>query len=665
MREEFIIAVIAFLLVIAILLIGPILAIVALVRTSRIKQLASELEQLATEVRQLREQLLARTTTPRERSAGELPVGDIVSSAVAAGAEFAPIEAVVVDTASASPATQAPTPSSPVRPRDALAKASSGVARAAATATAQVDGRSLELFIGRKALGWVAVVVLLFGTVFFLRYAYENQWIGPLGRVSIGILAGVSLIAGGWRYERQGWRSFSRMVTSAGVLILYVATYSAFGFYRLVPQQIAGVLLFVVVAESALLALAYNSWGVALMALVGGLLTPILMHSDHDQYVSLFTYLAILNAGSLALLTRRAWHAIGTVALLGTQGLYWLWYAENYHPEKLAWAAGFQVTLFALHWGHGLASAAWRRPSTALEEILRSSVNATAIFAALFVLLDERHHAWLGAVAVCLAAVESFGARILLLRTEVSQARLLTAVAIAVGFIALAFPLQANSHWVAVGWAAQAAMLGWFGLRIESLALRGMAFVLALLAGLRIVIFNAPWQGRLPFYPLWNDFATPSLVVVLLLASALFLSRHRLARANRVDRLAAGLMVVGCVLLTWFVLSFDVYQYFRSLEQTSILAFDWRRIAQMSLSASWALFASAVLAIGFRARLSVLRWSALGLYAVTVLKVFLVDMAGLDQIYRIVAFLLLAGLLGGAAWAYQRLAVRDGEEGGK
>jgi uncharacterized membrane protein len=50
-----------------------------------------------------------------------------------------------------------------------------------------------------------------------------------------------------------------------------------------------------------------------------------------------------------------------------------------------------------------------------------------------------------------------------------------------------------------------------------------------------------------------------------------------------------------------------------------------------------------------------LRWTGLGLFGLTVLKVFMFDMSGLDQIYRIVAFFVLAILLGVAAWAYQRV----------
>ena len=47
--------------------------------------------------------------------------------------------------------------------------------------------------------------------------------------------------------------------------------------------------------------------------------------------------------------------------------------------------------------------------------------------------------------------------------------------------------------------------------------------------------------------------------------------------------------------------------------------------------------------------------TALGLYGVTVVKVFLFDMAGLGEVYRILAFLVLAVLLGVAAGVYQRI----------
>lgn len=644
MREEVLLILFVAMIVGTLLAIGPVLAIVAIVKVGAIRRLREELEELRAEVGRLKnrseraaggEGVGERPAAPTEVVATATPFAapsEATRAAAWSSEEFAPIEAVVVvDEASGSAAP-------------------SVAARKAA------DSSALELFIGRKALGWVAVVVLLFGAGFFLRYAYENQWIGPLGRVAIGAGFGVALTAAGRRYDRLGWRGFSRMLTSAGVLVLYLSTYSAFGFYHLVPPGAAGPLLVLIVAESALLALVYDSWAVALMAIVGGLLTPVLMRSDHDQYASLFTYLAVLNAGSLALLVRRAWPAIGTIGLLGTQLLFWIWYAGQYHPEKLAWAAGFQTVLYGLHWAHSVASSVWRRRGSTAEEAVRGALNATLFFAAIYVLLSERHRDWLGAAAVTVAAVEALGARWMVRRPDASQARLLTSVAISVGFISLAFPLQADAHWVAVGWAAQAAVLFWCGLRVESTTLRVMAGALGAGAFLRVLTVNAPWTGRPEFIPIWNSFAAPSLAVVLLASGGLYAARGLLRRASTLDRLAAGAGVAACVLLTWFVLSMEVYQYFIAKQDLGVASsWDLRRTAQMSLSALWATFATAVLAAGFVARFGILRWTALTLYGVTVLKVFFVDMAGLDEIYRIVAFLLLAVLLGAAAWAYQRI----------
>jgi uncharacterized membrane protein len=112
---------------------------------------------------------------------------------------------------------------------------------------------------------------------------------------------------------------------------------------------------------------------------------------------------------------------------------------------------------------------------------------------------------------------------------------------------------------------------------------------------------------------------------------------------------------VVCALLPWLIVSVDLGTYFEMRSAGSSDEFDWRRLAQMSLSAWWSVYAAVLLSLGFRARLAWLRWTALGLFALTVLKVFLYDMSGLDQIYRIVAFFVLAILLGFAAWAYQRV----------
>ncbi|MTI83241.1 MAG: DUF2339 domain-containing protein [Firmicutes bacterium] len=55
----------------------------------------------------------------------------------------------------------------------------------------------LEQLIGGKVLNRLGIVILLFGTAYFLKYAFDNQWIGEIGRIIIGLVAGMGLMVAG------------------------------------------------------------------------------------------------------------------------------------------------------------------------------------------------------------------------------------------------------------------------------------------------------------------------------------------------------------------------------------------------------------------------------------------------------------------------------------
>jgi uncharacterized membrane protein len=53
-------------------------------------------------------------------------------------------------------------------------------------------------------------------------------------------------------------------------------------------------------------------------------------------------------------------------------------------------------------------------------------------------------------------------------------------------------------------------------------------------------------------------------------------------------------------------------------------------------------------------RVAAIRWAALVLFALTVVKAMLVDMAELERLYRIMVFFVLGILLLLVAWGYHR-----------
>ena len=79
---------------------------------------------------------------------------------------------------------------------------------------------------------------------------------------------------------------------------------------------------------------------------------------------------------------------------------------------------------------------------------------------------------------------------------------------------------------------------------------------------------------------------------------------------------------------------------------------EWR--TQVGLSVLWTLYAAAAMAWGFIRSAPAVRYAALGLFGLTIGKVFLADLATISTLYRIVSFLILGLVLLGVSFLYQR-----------
>lgn len=511
-----------------------------------------------------------------------------------------------------------------------------------------------ETFIGQKAFGWVAVVLFLFSAAFFLRYAYQNNWIGPVGRVAIGELFGAGLIVAGVRYLHKGLTRFSTMLMSAGIVAVYLATYSAFGFYHLLPQRHAGFFLGVLILESMIAAVYCRSGVIGMISVIGGLLTPVLMQSEQDSYQSFFTYLAILNAGVAVAITLQRWTGVGSVAFCGTQFLFWSWYHANYHPEKFAWSLGFQMIVFAIYLAQALMSARRNTQSATGEDLVRFVANAIFGFVAFRALTQEGWGLWIGTAALVASMIYAAAGRLVLAWRPWDHRLLLTSLAVAVGFIAWAIPVQAEARWISIGWTVMGVFLWMFGLRVSSGFLRAMAAGLGCLAVGRLVMLDLPIYIRDPFIPVFNTTALPSLGVALLILGSVWRSDRYLPGLSRNEQTGIGVAGVTGMTLLWMILSLECHGYFVSRSMIGGDVELWRWRAQLALTVFWTVFAIVVMRAGFRFDRPRLRWFSMVLFGLTVLKLFIVDMANVQQIYRIVAFFILAVVLGIVARVYQR-----------
>ena len=208
---------------------------------------------------------------------------------------------------------------------------------------------AFETNIGLTLVNRIGVITLVLGVAFFFKWAVDNQWIGPVGRVALGVIAGLlTLAAGEWLWRRRGQQIFAQGVTGTGICILYLAVYAAFGFYHLLPQPPAFVFMAVVTGIAAALSLRYNAVAIAALGMFGGYITPIVLSTGEDHPWFLFTYVLILDLGALALARIRPWAVLNALGFLATVVLYCLWFGERFHSGKEAVATVYAIVFYAL-----------------------------------------------------------------------------------------------------------------------------------------------------------------------------------------------------------------------------------------------------------------------------------------------------------------------------
>lgn len=193
----------------------------------------------------------------------------------------------------------------------------------------------------------IGVITLVLGVAFFFKYAVDNRWIGEPGRVVLGILAGLVTLGFADWFWRRDQKVFAQGIAGAGIAILYVSFYAAFGFYHLVPQGPVFALMALNTLAAGGLALRYGSPAIAALGLAGGYLTPVVLSTGEDRPWVFLSYVLLLSAGGMAIARLRNWCGLEALAFPAATVLYCSWLAEFHVSDKAA-ATIFALAFYAL-----------------------------------------------------------------------------------------------------------------------------------------------------------------------------------------------------------------------------------------------------------------------------------------------------------------------------
>ncbi|HEY6069863.1 MAG TPA: DUF2339 domain-containing protein, partial [Chthoniobacterales bacterium] len=167
---------------------------------------------------------------------------------------------------------------------------------------------NLESILGVKLFAWIGGFAFFLGIVFFVKYAFENNWITPAMRIVAGAIIGAALIVVSLLPRIRRYRIPAQSLCATGILILYADVYSAHAFYGLIPLTATIALMWIVTAVALVLANYVAAQAVAWLALVGEFLTPFLLRTGYTNEILLITYVAVLNCAVAALARLKQWN---------------------------------------------------------------------------------------------------------------------------------------------------------------------------------------------------------------------------------------------------------------------------------------------------------------------------------------------------------------------
>lgn len=540
--------------------------------------------------------------------------------------------------------------------------------------TPDAPHESIESKITGKGFAVIGIIALLVGVAFFLKYAFDNNWIGVTGRLMMGFMAGLGLlISGDFLHQKPRYRQYSVYLSGGGLAMLYLTIFAGTYVYELINPLFSIVLTFVVNIAGVVLALRAKEEGLAALAIFGGFLTPFLFGFGLIDHQFTFTYAIVLDTVVIAISFFQKWRKLYLLSFLGSYAIFFGWYAPSYSPESLGSTMLFLTTFYILFLIAPLLPSFMRREQSDTHDIGVIAFNSLCYFWVAYAMLDPFYHPVMGFFFV-LWAVIALGIAVAL-RSIHPEDRMGVALIGGVGLVlaTLAIPVQLTDRWITIAWAVEGAMLTWIGIKLKDQNARGFALLVLVIAVIRLWFIDSTLPGSIElFIPLLNvRFATTAITAASLFVCTALYIRNRLILEPSEQKIASVLAVFGN-LITLGALSTDLLTYFgrriallySNVQQSDIINMRYgmndtalmrlRNLQNVSLSILWAMYASVLMSVGILKHVRLARIFSLVLFAIVIFKVFLVDSSQLSEGYRIFSFIALGLILLGISFIFYR-----------
>ena len=197
-----------------------------------------------------------------------------------------------------------------------------------------------EQFVGVKLFAWLGGLAALFCVAYFIKYSFDHDLIPPAVRAALGFLVGIGLVVGGVMMDRNRYKVTGDTLCATGIVALYAVTFGCRSIYHFAAftPEFCFVMMALITATGFVLAVRLRAQVVAVLGMLGGFLTPLLLSTGQDNPLGLFGYLTILDVGLVAVALATGWEVLVPLGAVGTLIMQMGWATKFFAPEKLGTA---------------------------------------------------------------------------------------------------------------------------------------------------------------------------------------------------------------------------------------------------------------------------------------------------------------------------------------
>ena len=337
----------------------------------------------------------------------------------------------------------------------------------------------MEYAVASQWLLRIGIVILVVGVGFFLKYSVEHGLIDPVGRVALSTITGLGMLITGTQLLGRRYHLLGQGLLGGGLATLYFAVFAADDFYDLIEQAPAFVLMSLVTVLAGGIAVRFNSILVAVLGIIGGYGTPVMLSTGVENFPGLFGYMLILGIGVLGICYWKNWRLVNYLSFAATYGLF-LAAMVDYDQSVHFWQVfPFAAAFFALFSTMTFLYQLVNRAKSNLLDLLALLANAGVFYAVSYGLIEPLYgQRWVAAVTLSLTAFYAVHVLFFLNWRIIDRELLVSFIGLAAFFLAVTMPLVLSSQWITMSWALQALIMLWMAGKIGSRFLQQVSYLL-------------------------------------------------------------------------------------------------------------------------------------------------------------------------------------------